>query len=122
MARGNIHCLVNSLFFFNPTPPPHPKLHNRNTTPSSEEDITTDIKERPSPSNRPPTETSESPLLTSPVSHLWTDKDGCAPLVQPSHATSTGIFSNLALIMLIFLTTIRLHVHGHRNVIILVST
>ena len=31
------------------------------------------------------------PVISSPVSHLWTSKDGVTPLVRPEEATSTGV-------------------------------
>ena len=33
----------------------------------------------------------EKPIISSPVAHLWTGKDGCRPLVRPEDATSTGM-------------------------------
>ena len=34
---------------------------------------------------------SVKPVISSPVSHLWTSKDGITPLVRPEEATSTGV-------------------------------
>ena len=34
---------------------------------------------------------SNKPVISSPVSHLWNSEDGVTPLVRPEDATSTGI-------------------------------
>ncbi|KAJ7340265.1 tRNA splicing endonuclease 54 [Desmophyllum pertusum] len=39
------------------------------------------------------------PIISSPVAHLWTSKDGCRPLVRPEDATSTAaVLSKLQVI------------------------
>jgi len=34
------------------------------------------------------------PVISTPVSHLWTSEDGVTPLVRPEEATSTGVLCN----------------------------
>lgn len=34
---------------------------------------------------------SVKPVISSPVSHLWTSEDGVTPLIRPEEATSTGV-------------------------------
>lgn len=36
----------------------------------------------------------DKPVISTPVSHLWTSKDGVTPLVRPEEATSTGVLCN----------------------------
>lgn len=35
---------------------------------------------------------SNKPVISSPVSHLWNNEDGVTPLVRPEDAKSTGIY------------------------------
>ena len=36
-------------------------------------------------------EKGDQSMISSPVAHMWTSKDGCRPLVRPDDATSTGM-------------------------------